>query len=270
MTKPGMIATTARALGLSAALLGGLAAATVDVDYDQIRDLPLGQNLITELKIDIPGGPAEYAAELKRLRLDWTGTKSALLLAARGLPVPAMKTALAEATPMATPHGDAFPLPRDPRYALLPLADDEAVIGTAKGLGEQYTPSPWPEPTGAALAFNGVPGDINLAEFADRVNDFQMTLTREGMLIGTINCKDRKTARGLMSYISNRLPFLTLAASVGVDKAQFPKRMIDAAVIERNAHVITVTIDLTKDDALRKDAHEYLIKTLRRRMKKAA
>src|SRR4051812_42947017 len=90
------------AASLAAILVGCLSAghgATVDIDYGQLRDLPFGKSLLAELKIDIPGAECDYAAPLARLRMDWDGTKSPLLISARGLPVAAMKLALAKATP---------------------------------------------------------------------------------------------------------------------------------------------------------------------------
>ncbi len=268
---PRLMRTVATALCLAGA--GTAAAATVDVDYEQIKDQPFGQQLLTELKIDVPAtdeNPSDDPANgLQRLMLTWNGTKSPLVLQCKGVKANEMTASLADNPNVyKCPLGLAHPLPREKRYSVVAVSQDETVMGTVKGLNE-FTLGQWPEKSGSAMTFIGTPTDVNLDELSDRIKTFTMTMSADGMLVAAVQAKDKKAAKALLAYVNNRLPLLTVAAAVGVEKAQFPKRMVDAAKIERKDTMIYVTVDLSKDLALRQEAHEFLLKTFRKRMKKS-
>jgi hypothetical protein len=244
-------------------------AAVIDVDYPAIADTPVGKALKAVLYKDgtVDGDPA---CSVNRVLVSWEGERSPPLLQYRGLQATHLREALSQqATSVETKAGTAVEMPNQPRFAMLQVSDDEVAVATLNGLNNLALKE-WPEPSGNLITFTGVPSDLKLddPDWNKKITTFTLTFSASGKLNLRAFALNSSEAQSVMRWVSGSRPALAIAAGLGIEKAQFPQRLVKDAKIQRRGSIITVDVDLSKDETLLKDTYQFLTDTLSKRMRK--
>lgn len=251
-------------------LLAGIAAAAnVDCAFPHIRDTTLGAALSTALGAPATEGAAAIEQPLKdcqRVLIVWSGPKAAPVVRFQGVPSEAlMARYAATGTRIESRHGPAYPLPQQPGFVAVALDEQELMIATPAILA-QIAPPAWPEPTGNVLDFSGPATDLKLGDLQDELSSFLFAWQPDGKLMLRATAASRHDAKAVLRYVAIRKPLVQAAAGVGVDKAEFPAKLLEAAAFSREENVLIARMDL--DQPTREQAVEYLAKAVRRQMKK--
>lgn len=241
-------------------------AALIDVDYHALATTPIGKSLKQILSND--GADDAFTTGLQRVMVSWQGEKAPPLIQYLGLDADQLAESLAaRASEIKTSAGEASLLPHQPRFGLIPVSQDEAVVGTINNLNALALHN-WPAPNGKVITFTGVPTDLKLEEYKDRISSFIITREADGKIQLRVFSPSNSSAESLMRWVNASRPLLAVAAGVGVAKADFPHRLVKKAKIERKGCVTTVDVDLSKDKTLLTEVDQYLADTLTSRMKK--
>lgn len=250
-------------------LAGVAAAANIDCAFPHIRDSSLGTALSTAL-----GAPATDTApaldqplkDCQRVLIVWNGPRAAPVVRFQGVPSEAlMARYAASGTRVESRHGPAYQLPQQTGFVAVALNAQELMIGTPAILAT-IDPPPWPEPTGNVLDFSGPATDLKLGELQDELSSFLFTWQPDGKLVLRATAASRHDAKAVLRYVAVRKPLVQAAAGVGVEKAEFPAKLLEAAAFSREENILIARMDL--DQPTREQAVDYLAKAVRRQMKK--
>ncbi len=252
------------------ACLGVGSAATVDVDYPKLRDTDLGRLLVDSIspQSEREGvAPLDLATACTRVLVSWEGPKGSPVVRYRGVPAQALIDRLAaqpDVTRLDGPVGASWPV-RQKGFVAAKIADDEIVMATAKMMPTLVMP-PWPERHESLIAFSGPATDLKLGDLQDELASFDFVWESTGKLLLLATANSKNDAKSVMRYISLRKPLLETAAAIGVEKAEFPAKLLDGASFSRSGEKITVKSEL--DDAMRSEAVAYLVKTIGKQMRR--
>jgi hypothetical protein len=258
-------------IAITLAVVPGIgSAALIDVRFPSIAETSLGTALRDVLlDADTRASAGDPTAGLERVLVSWQGEKAPPLLQYRGLQVADLARILSDhRTPLETEAGRAYVLPRH-RFGMVAVCEDEAAVATLASLDHLALP-PWPDAPAEIIRFSGLPSDLRLDEWSDRISTFTLTMDEKSRVLVTVNSPNKAAAQSLMRWINASKPLLAMAAGVGVDKAQFPDRLVKVAEIERKGAAILVSIDLAKNAKLKGETFDFLAETLKRRMRKFA
>jgi hypothetical protein len=246
-----------------------LSAATIDVDYTKIRDGKLGIALRTTLDTAAPGAPAaeDHLAACQRVLITWSGPKQPPVVRFLGVDTGTLCKRLAEngANSTDTKFGAAYPLPHQAGFSVVALSANELLMAPPALLSTMDVP-PWPAASTNVLSFSGPATDLKLGELQDELKDFVFAWEPTGAVTLQATANSKSDAKAVLRYISVREPLLDAAAALGVDKAQFPSKLLDAATFDRKGNVIVARLDL--NEAMRAEAVEYLANQVRKQMRK--
>jgi hypothetical protein len=255
---------------IASLIAASASAATVDVDYPQIRDSDLGRVLIECLapQVESEGGAKlEIAGRCSRVLVSWNGPKAPPVVRYLGVPAQAIIDRLAAQPEVAVldgPIGPSWPV-HQKGFVLAKLSDDEVVMATIKMMPTLVLPE-WPEPRDRVISFTGPASHLKLGELQDELSSFDFVWQPAGDLLLLATANSKTDAKSVMRYISLRLPLLDIAAGVGVEKAEFPAKLLSGASFSRTGEKITVKSSL--DDNMRGEAVAFLVKTINKQMRK--
>lgn len=250
-------------------LVGTAAAATIDCAYPNLRDTTLGTALSTTL-----GAPAAEAApaiddplaDCQRVLITWSGPKAAPVVRFLGVHAEAlMARYAATGTRLDSPLGPAYPLPQQTGFVAVAIDSQELLITTPAILATLEL-SAWPPATGNTIDFSGPATDLKLGDLQEELTSFLFTWQLDGKLVLHATASSRHDAKAVLRYIAVRKPLVQAAAGVGVDKAELPAKLLEAANFSREDNILTARMDL--DQTTREQAVEYLAKAVRKQMKK--
>ncbi len=248
----------------------GASAATVDVDYPKLRDSELGAVLVACIAPMTPvegDQPIELASVCTRVLVSWDGPKAPPVVRYRGVPAQALIDRLAAqpgAVQVDGPAGPSWPV-HQKGFVLAKIADDEVVMATLKSMPTLAMPE-WPEQRDRVISFSGPATDLKLGDLQDNLASFDFVWEPTGRLLLLATANSKTDAKSVMRYISLRKPLLDIAAGVGVEKAEFPAKLLSGASFARSAEKITVKSNLDED--MRGEAVAFLVKTINKQMKK--
>lgn len=259
-----------RILLLAMMALPALRAATIDVDFTGIAGTQLAETLEEILVVPAAEGqPADQPLLCcTRILVSWQGINSPPVVRFRGVPADErMERLAASGTPaVETPWGTGYRLPNLLGYVAVGIARDEVMAVAPEVLATLTEPPPWPEAFEHIMSFKGLSSDLKLGDLADELVDIDFTWPRDNKLTLVSNAKSRGDAKAVLRYISIRRPLVHAAAGLGIDKADFPSRLLGATTWNRSGNQIQASFDL--DDNTRIEAVDYLTKSLRRHLGK--
>jgi hypothetical protein len=254
---------------LAVSLFAWLSAATIDVDFQHIAQTGLGRTLEQLLLAPVAeGGEADHPlATCDRALVVWNSPKQTPVVRFHGVDV---ADRIAKLMPhggtVETKHGVGQKLAAYPGLVAIMLAPDEMLVGAPALIDALEAPPAWPAPTGNVMTFVGLSGDLNLDDLQDEIVDFVFTWAADGAIRLVANTHNKAEAKAVLRWISVRRPLLAAAAGLGIDKAQFPERMLDSTTFGRDGAAVTAKLDL--NDQTRGEAVDYLTKNLSRKMRK--
>jgi len=251
-------------------LFSGLAAAAnVDCAFPHIRDTALGIALSTTLGVPATESAPAIDQPLKdcqRVLIVWSGPKSAPVVRFQGVSSEALMARYAAVgTRLDSRHGPAYPLPQQAGFVAVALNAHELMIATPAILA-QTDPPAWPEATGNVLDFSGPATDLKLGDLQEELSSFLFTWQPDGKLVLRATAASRHDAKAVLRYVAIRKPLVEAAAGIGVEKAEFPAKLLEAADFSREENILFARMDL--DQPTRDQAVEYLAKAVRKQMKK--
>lgn len=250
----------------SVALLG---AATIDVDYPKVRESGIGAALSAALATS--GSPGEVVpdplSECQRVLITWSGPKQPPVVRFLGVDTKAFchRLSASGATSIETPFGAAWALPQQPGFSVVALSDRELLMAPPTLLATIEAPA-WPPATANVISFSGPGSDLKLGDLQDELRDFLFAWEPTGAVSLHATANSKSDAKAVLRYISLRQPLLDAAAALGVDKAVFPAKLLDATTFDRQGNVIIARLAL--DAPTQAEAVEYLAKQIRRQMSK--
>ncbi len=250
--------------------LGWASAATVDVDYGQLRDSDLGRLLAESISpVSEAEGvqPLDLATPCTRVLVSWEGPKAPPVVRYKGVPAQALLDRLAtqpDVVALDGPLGPSWPV-RQKGFVVAKVADDEVVMATAKMMPALVMPE-WPQQREGLIAFTGPASHLKLGDLQDELASFDFVWQSTGKLLLLATANSKSDAKSVMRYISLRKPLLETAAAIGVEKAEFPAKLLDGASFSRSGERITVKSEL--DDGMRSEAVAFLVKTINKQMRK--
>ena len=251
-------------------LLAGVAvAANVDCAFPHIRDTALGTALSTTLGVPASETTPALDQPLKdcqRVLIVWSGPKAAPVVRFQGVESEALMARYAAVgTRLDSRHGPAYPLPQQAGFVAVALNAQELMIATPAILA-QIDPPAWPEATGNVLDFSGPATDLKLGDLQEELSSFLFTWQPDGKLVLRATATSRHDAKAVLRYVAVRKPLVEAAAGIGVEKAEFPAKLLEAAAFSREENILFARMDL--DQPTRDQAVEYLAKAVRKQMKK--
>lgn len=250
----------------SVALLG---AATIDVDYTKVRDGSIGTALSAALATAGSEGEVvpDPLAACQRVLITWSGPKQAPVLRFLGVDTTAFCARLSNSGAISTDtkFGSAFALPKQKGFAVVALGDNELLMAPPTLLATIDAPA-WPQATSNVISFSGPATDLKLGDLQDELKDFIFAWEPSGAISLRATANSKSDAKAVLRYIALREPFLDAAAALGVDKAQFPSKLLDATTFDRKDNVVIARLDL--DEPTRVQAVDYLADQIRKQMKK--
>ncbi|MBA3685091.1 MAG: hypothetical protein H0W72_07605 [Planctomycetes bacterium] len=244
--------------------------ATVDVDYPKLRDSELGRVLIGCIwaaEAEGSTAPSEAANGCTRILVSWDGPKAPPVVRYRGVPAQAVIDRLAakpEGAAIDSPIGPAWPA-NQKGFLVAKVADDEVVMVTVKMMPTLVMPE-WPEQRDRVISFSGPASHLKLGDLQDNLSSFDFVWEPSGVLELLATANSKTDAKSVMRYISLRRPLLDIAAGVGVEKAEFPAKLLSGASFTRSGAKITVKSSLNED--MRGEAVAFLVKTINKQMRK--
>lgn len=259
-----------RILLLALLVLPTLRAASIDVDFTGIAGTQLAETLEEILEVPATEGqPLDQPLVCcTRILVSWQGTNSPPVVRFRGVPsAERMERLAASGAPVVeTPWGTGYRLPNLLGYVAVGIGRDEVLAGAPEILATLAEPPAWPETFEHIMSFKGLSSDLKLGELADELVDIDFTWPRDNKLTLVSHAKSRGDAKAVLRYISIRRPLVHAAAGMGIDKADFPSRLLGATTWDRSGSTIKASFDL--DDTTRIEAVDYLTKSLRRHLRK--
>lgn len=248
----------------SVAVLG---AATIDVDYTKVRDGGIGAALSAALATAASPGEVvpDPLANCQRVLITWSGPKQPPVVRFLGVDTTAYCKRLSDsgATSIETPFGTAWALPQQQGFSVVALSDQELLMAPPTLLATIEAPA-WPPATTNVISFSGPATDLKLGDLQDELRDFIFAWEPNGAVSLHATANSKGDAKAVLRYISLRQPLLDAAASLGVDKAQFPSKLLDATTFDRQGNVIIARLAL--DEPTQAEAVEYLAKQIRKQM----
>lgn len=248
-----------------------LPAATIDVDFGGIQGTQLGQTLDELLVVPAAEGfPADQPLLCcTRILVYWSGVDMAPVVRFRGVPSEERMNLLAAAMaqPVETAHwGIGYRLPNLQGYIAVALSRDEVMVGTPAVLDQLSEAPAWPETFEHIMSFRCVTNDLKLGDLKEELVDIHFVWPHDGKLSLNSNAHSSGDAKAVLRYIGLRKPLVHAAAGLGIDKADFPSRLLAATTWDRDGKVIKARFDL--DDKTRVEAVDYLTKSLRKQVNK--
>jgi hypothetical protein len=258
-----------RGLLLIGCLATGLQAANIDVDFTGIQGTQLGGTLEEILVVPTGEGmlPDQPLLCCNRILVTWEGTEMAPIVRFRGVPSEERMQLLeaSGARPTATPWGVGYQLPALKGYLAVAIGRDE-VMAVAPAVLTDLTEAPaWPEEFTDIMAFRGAATDLNLGDLKEELVDIDFRWPHTGKLTLNSNAHSSGDAKAVLRYIAIRKPLVQAAAGLGIDKADFPSRLLSATSWDRDGKLIKATLDL--DEKTKIEAVDYLTKSLRRHLR---
>ncbi len=245
-------------------------AAHIDVDYAGIQGTALAETLQEVLTVPVAEGmPADQPLLCcTRIVVSWEGVDMAPLVRFRGVPAPARMEILAAAgmERVETPLGVGYRLPSLLGYIAIATDRDEILAGAPEVIQALTEIPPFPAEFTEIMSFIGLSSDLNLDDLSDNLVDINFAWPHDGKLTLTSTAKSSGDAKAVLRYIALRKPLVQMAAGLGIDKADFPARLLGATKWDRDGKVILATFNL--DDKTRIEAVDYLTKSLRRHLRK--
>lgn len=250
-------------LMLSILILTPLAAARIDLDYVRFRGTPIGEALLDLMvAVDAPERAA-LRAGVQRVLVSWEGRRSPPLMRLQGMPVDRWLAARGELEPLDTPLGPAFALRRE-GLLLLPLAADEALIGTPAQLAE-YSPGGWPERGDDVVRVELDPDDLKLGALKGRILGLGLVWSADERLTMTARTPSRSEARSVRGWLNRRRLLIGLAASTGHEGARIAARLL-AQGLEQQGPTLTVGADM--EPRLMQATQSELVTLLHRQLRR--
>lgn len=244
-------------------------AATIDCAFPHIRDTTLGGTLATTLQVPaVEGQPAhEPLRECSRVLITWSGPKAPPVVRFKGVAARELmgRYAAAGAAPVESRYGAAYPLPQQQGFVAVALADDELLIATPTLMAQLEAPE-WPTASGNVMDFTGPATDLKLGDLQDELRHFNFVWGPDGKLVLRATATSKTDAKAVIRYISLRKPLVDAAAGVGIEKAEFPSKLLNAATFDRKDAEVIARMEL--DDPTRLQAVDYLAKAVTRQMRK--
>lgn len=259
-----------RFLLLTALTIPALRAAYIDVDFTGIAGTQLSATLDEILTVPAAEGvPTDQPLICcTRILVSWQGINTPPLVRFRGVPAHERiaKLAASGAKPTETVWGTGYRLPNLQGYIAVALERDEILAGSPAVLAALTEAPAWPETFEHIMSFKGLSSDLKLGDLADELVDIDFTWPRDNKLTLISHAHSRGDAKAVLRYIGIRRPLVHAAAGLGIDKADFPSRLLAATTWNRSGNQIQASFDL--DDATRIEAVDYLTKSLRRHLNK--
>jgi|GEM_PF-3619137 len=245
-------------------------AAHIDLDYTGIQGTALAEILQGVLTVPVAEGMAADQPLLfcTRILVAWEGVDMAPLVRFRGVPGSTRMEVLAAAgmERVETPFGVGYRLPSLLGYIAITTDRDEILAGAPEVILGLTEIPPFPAEFTQIMSFVGLAGDLKLGDISDNLVDINFAWPHDGKLNLTSTAKSTGDAKAVLRYIAVRKPLVQMAAGLGVDKADFPSRLLGATKWDRDGKIILATFNL--DDPTRIEAVDYLTKSLRRQLRK--
>lgn len=246
-----------------------LGAATIDVDYAKVRDGSIGAALNATLATTATAGEVvpDPLVACQRVLITWSGPKQPPIVRFLGVDtaVYCARLVASEAVSIDTKFGTAYALPKQKGFAVVALSDNELLMAPPALLATIEAPV-WPELTTNVISFSGPATDLKLGDLQDELKEFVFAWEPTGAISLHATANSKSDAKAVLRYISLREPLLDAAAALGVDKAQFPAKLLDAATFDRQNNIVIARLDL--DEPTRVQAIDYLAEQIRKQMKK--
>jgi len=246
-----------------------LGAATIDVDYTKVREGGIGVALSATLATAAAEGEvvADPLAVCQRVLITWSGPKQPPVVRFLGVDTAGYCARLAAsgATSIDTKFGVSWSLPKQKGFAVVALNDNELLMAPPALLATIEAPA-WPVATANIISFSGPATDLKLGDLQDELKDFVFAWEPTGSVSLHATANSKSDAKAVLRYISLREPLLDAAAALGVDKAQFPAKLLDATTFDRQNNIVIARLDL--DEPTRVQAIDYLADQIRKQMRK--